>query len=178
MNEPFRLVSALAADADATLERARRFEDLVEAEHADLYSALCLITRDRVEAEDLMQDAFLKVWERWDRVSSMDDPTGYLYKTSMNLFRKRTRRAKLAVLRRVRLAPSRDELAEVEARDAVVRALGALTSRQRMSLVLTDLLDYSSQDAATLMGVTSSTVRVLASQARATLKKNAGGSDE
>jgi RNA polymerase sigma-70 factor, ECF subfamily len=178
MNEPFGLVSAPAADEEATLKGARSFEDLVEAEHADLYSALCLITRDRVEAEDLMQDAFLKVWERWDRVSPMDDPTGYLYKTSMNLFRKRTRRAKLAVLRRVRLAPSRDELAEVEARDAVVRALGALTPRQRMSLVLTDLLDYSSQDAATLMGVASSTVRVLASQARATLKKNAGGSDE
>ena len=39
-----------------------------------------------------MQDAFLSVWERWDRVGEMDDPLGYLYRTAMNLFRKRYRR--------------------------------------------------------------------------------------
>ena len=55
------------------------------------------MTGNRAEAEELMQDAFLSVWERWDRVSGMDDPIGYLYRTAMNLFRKRYRRAMLAV---------------------------------------------------------------------------------
>ena len=54
----------------------RRFEKFYEAEHADLYAALWLVTRNRHEAEEIMQDAFLKVWERWDRVSELDDPTG------------------------------------------------------------------------------------------------------
>ena len=31
-----------------------------------------------------MQDAFLKVWERWEYVRSLDDSTGYLYRTAMN----------------------------------------------------------------------------------------------
>ena len=34
-----------------------------------------------------MQDAYLKLWERWGRVSLMDDPTGFLFRTAMNLVR-------------------------------------------------------------------------------------------
>jgi RNA polymerase sigma-70 factor (ECF subfamily) len=59
------------------------------AEHTTLFRALCLVTRDRPEAEEIMQDAFLRVWERWDRISSMDDPREYLYRVAMNGFRSR-----------------------------------------------------------------------------------------
>jgi RNA polymerase sigma-70 factor (ECF subfamily) len=131
------------------------------------------MTRDRVEAQDIAQEAFLKVWERWDRVGRMADPTGYVYRTAINLFRKRMRRAAFALKRTVGLA-RRDELSEVDERDAVVRALGALTPRQRASVVLVDLLDYSSEEAGDVMGIRASTVRVLASQGRAELRKNAG----
>jgi RNA polymerase sigma factor (sigma-70 family) len=125
-----------------------------------------------------MQEAFLRVWERWDRVQEMDDPTGYLYKTALNPNRKRIRRASVAIRRAIGLGPSRDSIAEVEARDAVVRALGALTPRQCESIVLVDLLDYSSEEAGRVMGIKAATVRVLASQGRAALRQNAGETDE
>ena len=180
MDEPLRLVSDPADPGSVAipLERVAAFEDLVEAESAGLYGALCLIARDRFEAEDVMQEAFLKVWELWDRVRVMEDPTGYLYRTALNLYRKRLRRASLAVRRAIRLAPPRDELAEVESRDAVVRVLAELTPRQRMSVVLVDLLDHSSEEAARVMGIEAATVRVLVSQGRAALKRNAGDRDE
>ncbi len=66
----------------------------------------------------------------------------------------------------------------MEARDALVRALAALTPRQRASVVLVDLLDYTSEEAARVMGIKAATVRVLASQGRAALKRNAGERDE
>jgi len=44
-----------------------------------------------------MQEAFLRLWERWDRVSRVEDPTAYLFRTEMNVFRNRYRRAWLAV---------------------------------------------------------------------------------
>ena len=47
-----------------------------------------------------------------------------------------------------------------------------------MSLVLVDLLDFRSEEAARLMGIKAATVRVLASQGRAALRRNAGGAHE
>jgi RNA polymerase sigma-70 factor, ECF subfamily len=150
------------------------FEAFVEAETTRFHGALRLLTRDRGEAEDLMQDAFLKVWERWQHVRSLDDPTGYLYRTAMNLYRKRLRRAAVVIRHAVRPRAPRDQLDQVESRDEVLRALATLSPRQRMSLVLMDLLDYSSEEAGRLMGVTATTVRVLASQGRAALRTNTG----
>lgn len=186
MDEPLRIVSEHAPTApnerplgeEADQAALIDFENFVETEHASLYGALCLIIRDRGEAEDLMQEAFLKVWERWDRVQGMEHPAGYLYRTALNLHRKRMRRASVAVRRAVGLGPSRDPLADIETRDAVVRALDALTPRQRESVVLVDLVEYSSEEAAEIMGIKAATVRVLASQARAAIRQNAGEADE
>ena len=46
----------------------RSFEDLFLDLHDRLYRALYFITGSRGDAEELMQDAFLKLWERWDRI--------------------------------------------------------------------------------------------------------------
>src|SRR5690349_8376946 len=75
----------------------RRFEDFFSQHHLRLFRAVWLLTRNRHEAEEVMQDAFLRTWERWDRVSAMPDPVGYLYRTAMNLFRSRRRRAAVAL---------------------------------------------------------------------------------
>jgi RNA polymerase sigma factor (sigma-70 family) len=167
-------VAAAPAETSGVPDLASSFELFVEAQVAGLMGALRLLTRDRAEAEDVMQEALLKVWERWERVRILDDPTGYLYRTAMNQYRKRLRRA-AAIRHAVGLRPSRDQLAEVESRDTVLRALASLSPRQRMGLVLTDLLDYSSEEAGQLMGVTATTVRVLASQGRAALRRSMGG---
>ncbi|HEU4354697.1 MAG TPA: sigma factor, partial [Actinomycetota bacterium] len=76
MNGQLHLVSE-SVPAERT-RLGRDFADLVQAEHPRLYGALWLITRNHHEAEDVTQEAFLRVWERWDRVGTMDDPVGYL----------------------------------------------------------------------------------------------------
>jgi RNA polymerase sigma-70 factor (ECF subfamily) len=147
-------------------------------EHRDaLFGALWLVARNRHEAEELTQDAFLKVWERWDRVGALDDPVGYLFRTGMNLFRSRRRRALVALKRVAHLIPSDDGLREVETRDAVVRALGLLTPGQRTALVLTDLLQMTSEEAGRAMGIRASTVRVLSARARSALRERMGADD-
>ena len=96
------------------LEASRSFEAFYEAEARTLFRRLWLVTGNRAEAEELMQDEFLSVWQRWDRVGGMDDPLGYLYRTAMNLFRKRYRRTMLAVRRSVGLAPSNDDFSDAD----------------------------------------------------------------
>lgn len=170
MTDPLRLVAATpeeVAAADATVS----FEEFFLRERADLYGALCLVTRNRHEAEELTQDAFVRVLERWDRVSVMEDPHGYLYRTAMNTFRSRFRRALLTTRRTLGVTGPDDAMAAVDERDAAVRALATLSPRQRAAVVLTDLLGYRSEEAARMLGIRASTVRMHTSRAHAALKE-------
>src|SRR4029077_21290880 len=60
------------------------FRTFFEDEHRGLLKALYFVTGDRAEAADVMQDAFLKLWERWDRIDSIDDPRAYLFRLALN----------------------------------------------------------------------------------------------
>jgi RNA polymerase sigma-70 factor (ECF subfamily) len=145
------------------------FDEFFEAERARLFRALLLVTRDSAQAEDLMQEAFVRVWERWARVAGLEDPVGYLFKTALNLHRSALRRAVTAARRTLRPAEVRDPFDEVAARDEAVRSLAVLTPRQRAAVVVTELLGYSSEEASEILGVRPGTVRSLTSQARAAL---------
>jgi RNA polymerase sigma-70 factor (ECF subfamily) len=147
------------------------FEEFFEAERGGLFGALYLMSGSVEEAEEIVQDAFLAVWERWDRVREMERSTGYLYRTAMNRFRSRRRHLACAARRGLPFLSSEDPYEAVDLRDEVVRAIRGLTPHQRAALVLTELLEYPSGEAADLLGVRPSTVRNLAAQARASLKR-------
>jgi RNA polymerase sigma factor (sigma-70 family) len=153
------------------------FEDLFHAEKDRLYQAMVMLTGNRQEAEDLMQDAFVRVFERWDRVSSVEDPIGYLYRTAMNGFRSHYRRSALALRRAVPPRDRRDDIARADRHLDLTRRLALLTKKQRTALVLTDFLELSSEEAAEAMGLTPGAVRTQASRARTQLRKAVGDDD-
>ena len=167
MNDP--AVSAHASSSEAIVDHVAAFEDFFRVQTQSLYAHLCLITGNRAEAEELAQDAFLKVWERWDRVGDMEEPVGYLYRTAMNLFRKRYRRVGVALRKTVSVELREDEFSTAEDRSVVAGALVELAPRQRAALVLTELIGFSSEEAGHMLGVRPVTVRVLASQGRAAI---------
>ena len=146
------------------------FEDFFEGERIRLFKGLFAITGSRDEAEDVSQEAFVRLWERWDRVSAMDDPAGYLHRTAMNVYRDRRRRIVLGMKRAIRLSPAPDGYEAIEARSVAAGVLGALTPRQRAALVLTEGLGYSAEETGVILGIKGSTVRALVFQARSTLK--------
>jgi RNA polymerase sigma-70 factor (ECF subfamily) len=162
---------------DEPLGLSISFEDFFEIEHGRLFGALALVTGDRQEAEDVMQEAFLRVWERWHLVQSLASPTGYLYRTAMNVFRMRRRRALTASRRMVRPFLRSDDVEAAEARSDLDRGLAALSTRQRTAVVLTELLDFSSSEAASAMGVSPANARKLAQQGRDGLRKALGSTD-
>ena len=166
------LESATVAD-----DRPLDFEVFFDREHARLFRALCLVTRNMFEAEELAQDAFLAIYERWDRVAAMEDPTGYLFRTAMNAFRSWRRRSALAAKRTIGWTRADDSIVQVEEQDIVVRALAPLGERQRAAVVLMDLLGYSSEEAGRMLGISASTVRTHAERAHRDLKARMDGGD-
>jgi RNA polymerase sigma factor (sigma-70 family) len=154
--------------------QALSFEEFFRAEHPRLFRALCLMVGDRHQAEDIAQVAFLRLYERWDRVSAMDNPQGYLYRTAMNEFRNQYRRAVRATKRALMTGPPDDAFKVIDDHDAVVRALQDLVPQQRAAIVLTSLLGYSSEEAGEMLGLAASTVRVLGARAREAMRSRAG----
>ena len=164
-------------DADDTFASSASFEEFFELERDHLCDLLSLVTGDRSEAEEIAQDALVVVWERWGRVCHMDSPAGYLYRTAINTFRKRYRRAKLFGHVAASLSP-RPSSAPADAPLLLSEALRALTPRQRAALVLTELLGYSAEDAARALGVKVSTIRVLKHRGRTALRQEMEPPDE
>lgn len=132
-----------------------------------LRSAL-LLTGDQAPAEDLVQDALLKVAERWSRLRD-EAPDAYarrvIYNGAMTRFRRHSREAPRAELPEV-VAPATTEdwLSGADIRAALQR----LTVKQRAVLVLRYYEDLSEQQIAETLGVTTGTVK---SQAHAGLRR-------
>jgi RNA polymerase sigma factor (sigma-70 family) len=159
------------------LDEPLSFDAFFAAQSQTLFRRMWLVTRDRHEAEEIVQDAFLSLFERWDRATSWEDPTSYLYRTAFNMWKNRRRRAARAV-RNVLSSDPGDEFEAADTRTIVGAALAHLSPRQRAAVVLTELLGFSSEEAARALGVRAVTVRVLASQGRTAIRERLGAIDE
>ncbi|WP_408734470.1 RNA polymerase sigma factor [Paraburkholderia bannensis] len=148
---------------------------------------LALATRmlgDRMEAEDVAQEAFMRIWKQaphWRTGEAKFDT--WLHRVALNLCYDRLRG------QRETLAPDGDALNEVadpaarpdermesRSRDARVRdALAALPVRQREALVLTYYQELSNAEAAALMDITVDALESLLARARRTLRAQLAG---
>jgi RNA polymerase sigma-70 factor, ECF subfamily len=154
-----------------------RFDTFFQEEHERLFKALYFVTGNREDAEELMQEAFLRLWERWDEIERIDDPTAYLFRVALNAFRSRRRRTTTALRHLMPVSEGRDMFLDAEMRTDIRQLLLACTPRQRAALVLLDLLGYPSEQAARILHVRPSTVRALATQGRAALRAIEGAQD-
>ena len=124
-----------------------------------------------------MQEAFLRLWERWEELARIEDPTTYLFRVALNGFRVRPRRAALAIRKLAPAPEKRDEFLDAEVRADVRQLLLGITPRQRAALLLVDLLGYPSEQAARILRVRPSTVRALATKGRKALRQMEGARD-
>jgi hypothetical protein len=68
MGAHLRSVPDGTAGEARVVDLAPSFEEFYDANFRRLYTALGLVTGNRHEAEEIAQDAFVRVFERWDRV--------------------------------------------------------------------------------------------------------------
>ncbi|MGH2674051.1 MAG: RNA polymerase sigma factor [Actinomycetota bacterium] len=141
--------------------------------HADDALRLAfLLTGDRATAEDLVQDAFVRLA---GRLLHLRDPGGfhaYLRTTVVNLVRSHFRRR--GVERRFaerQTTPPPAEPPDVGRREEMRLALLALPLRQRSAIVLRYYEDLSEAQAAELMRVRPTAIRSLVSRGMATLRR-------
>ena len=142
--------------------------------YADCYSRLVgivtLASGQRGVAEEVVQEAFLRLLPRWSQVSRYDDPEAWVRKVAFRLLSNRRRRARNKVRALIRMGAPADEPAATGDRVDVTRALATLPLAQRQVIVLHHLLDLPVDLVATELGVAVGTVKSRLARGRAALE--------
>jgi RNA polymerase sigma-70 factor (ECF subfamily) len=130
---------------------------------------LSLVAGSRAEAEDVVQEAFVRLLPRWSRVSRYDDPEAWVRQVAFRLLWNRFRRARNAVRALRRSGPEKSTPPPPEEPVDVRRALAALPIPQRQVVVLHYLLDLPVDRVAMELGVPTGTVKSRLARARVAL---------
>jgi RNA polymerase sigma-70 factor (sigma-E family) len=148
------------------------FRDFVVARSPHLLRTAYLLAGDPTSAEDLVQNALLRIYLGWDKVVSADDPWAYslriLYTTSSHMHRRRRVKEQLGPAPEVAGPAATD----VEERDEWQRLLLDLPRKQRAVIVLRFYQDLSVEKTAEILGCSSGTVKSQTSKALAKLRNS------
>jgi RNA polymerase sigma-70 factor (sigma-E family) len=132
-----------------------------------------LLTGDRSLAEDLVQEAFVRVAGRFRHLRDSGAFESYLRRTVVNLFTSQLRRRRLerAYLKREATKPAAShEDPDVASRDELWRAVQQLPERQRAAVVLRYYEDLSEREVATTMRCSNAAAKSLIQRGMQTLR--------
>lgn len=154
--------------ADGTVgdaERRRIVVDLFEAESMSLVRLARIFTDDKNAAEDLVQEAFIRLYRSAHRIEDDSKSAAYLRSIVLNLARDHNRRGLLS-LRHLQSAERPDDpdqpddsVVRTESQAEVIDALLGLSVRQRECLVLRYYFDLSEREIAATLGISSNSVK-------------------
>jgi RNA polymerase sigma-70 factor (ECF subfamily) len=169
------------------IPREQAIPRLLDLHGGRLYGLGRRICRTPEEAEDLVQEIFLQAWRKWDQFDGRSDPIVWLYtiaqRACQRMHRKRSGEpSRLDSLddlmpfgaARIATLPAEadvlDEQFRREQLEAIGTALAELDDEFRMPLVLKDIIGFSIDEVAAILGVKPATVKTRVHRARLKLR--------
>jgi RNA polymerase sigma-70 factor (ECF subfamily) len=155
-------------------------QEFLHTRYPRLVAAVALASGSRAAAEDAVQEALLRAWERSEKGDEIESLNAWVTTVALNLARSGLRRLRSERKARARLrgsgwsddhAPSADRTVDVG------RALATLPRRQREIVVLRYYLQMNTREVATALRINEGTVKSTLFRARAALA-DALGIDE
>jgi len=150
------------------------FATWYRTEYPRVVNALTLLTGDRQVASDAASEAFVRALAKWDRVSKMDRPGGWLYNVALNDARRRLRRATRDRSTTVELEWTAKTAAPVEPDHELWSAVSRLPERTRSAVVLRYVADLTEPAIAEALGVRRGTVATMLRRAHQALAEDLG----
>ncbi len=144
------------------------FEEFYASQFARIATQIFAYLGDHAEAQDIAQEAFVRAFDRWAKVSAYDDPCAWVRRVAWNLATSRLRRVKVAF---GYLARQREEHMPEPSPDrvALIQALAKLPDKHRLAVVLHYLANMPTAEIARQQSVADGTVRSWLSRGRAQL---------
>lgn len=173
MQDTLLVERVLRGDAEA-------YGDLVTRHMRRAFSVAYRILEHREDAEDVVQDAFIRALERIDTLDRGRPFMAWFYRIvvnqALNFRRSRTRRTMEPIpddARSTTSSPERDA-DRAGLRERLHRALQQLTEKQRTIVQLADLEEFTSAEIAHILDMPDGTVRWHLHQARRALRQMLG----
>jgi RNA polymerase sigma-70 factor, ECF subfamily len=147
--------------------------EFLHTSYPRLVAAVALVCGSRPAAEDAVQEALLRAWDRSEKGDEIRSLEGWVTTVALNLARSGLRRMRSERRARSRLHPPGLEEPSADRVD-VERALSSLPRRQREAVVLRYYLQLDTREVASALGVGEGTVKSTLFRARAALASALG----
>lgn len=158
-----------------------RAAGLYQQHAADAVQLAYLLTGNKHLAEDLAQDAFVRLFGRFQELRNPEAFGAYLRRTIVNLsrdhFRRLQRERSLSRRQRSSDGEEDDRLSRVDAHDELFQALQTLPPRQRAAVVLRFCESLSEHETAEILETSVGAVNSLVSRGLTTLRKQVRSED-
>lgn len=149
--------------------------------HSGRVNALCRrLTTDAARAEELLQDVFVRAWEKLGSFRGESSLDSWLHRVTVNVFlaadrgdRRRRAHEDIADDDRYEMSAAPTTV-DVGDRIDLERAIATLPPGARMAFVMHDIEGYSHEEIAAMSGIAAATVRVQLHRARRHLMETLG----
>lgn len=157
---------------------SRAFEELVRQMAEKLYAVARRLVGTHADAEDVLQQTFLRTWQKLPTLREPAKFEGWVYMILLNEARMHLRfrqRWRLAESEPEASVPAGEEPGEMDRQEALQRALSKLTPEHREVVILHDIQDLGHEEIAEVTGVSIGTVWSRLHYARKRLRLLLGG---
>lgn len=131
------------------------FETWYRSVHPQVLATVSLVVGDLYLAQDVVDEAFVRAYDKWQRVQKMESPAGWTYKVAINLLKRWSGRLKREygkagfTCEDVLFPPAFEEIWQI---------VSTLPKRQREVVVFRYIADLTEVQIATVLGVSRGTV--------------------
>lgn len=162
-------------------ERRKEFETVALPYMDILYRGALKMTRNEAEAQDLVQDTYLKAYQFFDKFKKGTDPKAWLFKilknTFINKYRRERKTPEMVTIADAELSgelaattTQEDEIFDKLLDDDLTSAMNALPEKFRLTIILSDLEGFKYQEIAETLDCPLGTVMSRLHRGRRTLR--------
>ncbi|MDX6284635.1 MAG: hypothetical protein QOG53_120 [Frankiales bacterium] len=151
----------------AEAEAAADYDAFFRTEYGQVVRVVQGVLGDRARAEEVAQEAFVRLLVRWDKVATYERPDAWVRRVAVRLAVRVSRRDRMRTVLERRVEPP----VEKQSSSEVFRLLDRLPRAQRVAIVLHYLEDRPVSDIAAVLGCAEVTARVHLHRARRRLEE-------
>jgi RNA polymerase sigma-70 factor (ECF subfamily) len=164
-----------------TLDSSETITALVAEYSTTLYRVAYSVMRNAAEAEDAVQEAFLRVLKHREKISEIRDLRVWLVRITWNVVLDKKRRSKTRpenedIADFARVLPAADRRADEvlissQEHNRILQAIDQLPAKERQALLLSAVQELSTPEIAEVLGTTESSIRSRIFRARRELSE-------